>query len=445
MVGSAPIFPHGVIDPIPRDRGAGGRARRGLSRRRLPRRVHPAVGGAAGLPGAAVRLPAARRDLDVGRHAQVRLRGQGLVGRAVPGQGPAPVPVLHGRPTGPAGCTCPPPSPAAGPGALSATCWAAMVSIGESGYTEAARRILETGARIRDGIAAIPGCPGARRPAVGDRVRHRRRPRRVPGHGEHGRPGVEPERAAAARRGPHRGHAPAHPARRRRPLPRRPARVGRGGPGPTPGSAPGWRRSTAWRRRCTRNWCTRCWPATSTSPSRSSSGAPHPGDRPGHLGAEGRPGVDGRRGRGGGAGDAPGRPCSPAAAPSRTRGLVGPDHPGVVPADGPRRGPAGCRWRPSPAPPSGRGPCRSTPAASPVRDAIIWMDSRGAPYVRRITGGPVQHPGLRPGQAGPLDAHDRRDPRAERQGLDRAHPVAASTPSRSPTGPRACSWSRRTG
>jgi glutamate/tyrosine decarboxylase-like PLP-dependent enzyme len=43
------------------------------------------------------------------------------------------------------------------PGALSATCWAAMVSIGESGYTEAARRILRAGARIRDGVAAIPG------------------------------------------------------------------------------------------------------------------------------------------------------------------------------------------------------------------------------------------------------------------------------------------------
>ena len=26
----------------------------------------------------------------------------------------------------------------------------------------------------------------------------------------------------------------------------------------------------------------------------------------------------------------------------------------------------------------------------PVRDAIIWMDSRGAPYVRRITRGPVR-------------------------------------------------------
>jgi sphinganine-1-phosphate aldolase len=32
-----------------------------------------------------------------------------------------------------------------------------MVSIGESGYLEAARRILDTGARIRDGIAAVPG------------------------------------------------------------------------------------------------------------------------------------------------------------------------------------------------------------------------------------------------------------------------------------------------
>lgn len=43
------------------------------------------------------------------------------------------------------------------PGALSATCWAAMVSIGERGYLEAARRILETGGYLRDQIAAIPG------------------------------------------------------------------------------------------------------------------------------------------------------------------------------------------------------------------------------------------------------------------------------------------------
>lgn len=43
------------------------------------------------------------------------------------------------------------------PGALGAAAWAAMLSIGEAGYLEATRRILETAARIREGIAAIPG------------------------------------------------------------------------------------------------------------------------------------------------------------------------------------------------------------------------------------------------------------------------------------------------
>ena len=42
------------------------------------------------------------------------------------------------------------------PGGLSAACWAAMVSIGRSGYLGASRRILETGARIRAGIDSIP-------------------------------------------------------------------------------------------------------------------------------------------------------------------------------------------------------------------------------------------------------------------------------------------------
>jgi glutamate/tyrosine decarboxylase-like PLP-dependent enzyme len=42
------------------------------------------------------------------------------------------------------------------PGALSATCWAAMLSMGESGYLDGSRRILETGAKIREGIRAIP-------------------------------------------------------------------------------------------------------------------------------------------------------------------------------------------------------------------------------------------------------------------------------------------------
>ncbi|MGB5809882.1 MAG: aminotransferase class V-fold PLP-dependent enzyme [Polyangiales bacterium] len=42
------------------------------------------------------------------------------------------------------------------PGALSAACWAAMMSMGESGYLDATRRILDTGAKIREGIRAIP-------------------------------------------------------------------------------------------------------------------------------------------------------------------------------------------------------------------------------------------------------------------------------------------------
>jgi glutamate/tyrosine decarboxylase-like PLP-dependent enzyme len=42
------------------------------------------------------------------------------------------------------------------PGALSAMCWAAMLSMGESGYKEACSKILEVGVRIKQGIAAIP-------------------------------------------------------------------------------------------------------------------------------------------------------------------------------------------------------------------------------------------------------------------------------------------------
>ncbi|MEW5940344.1 MAG: aminotransferase class V-fold PLP-dependent enzyme, partial [Chloroflexota bacterium] len=42
------------------------------------------------------------------------------------------------------------------PGALSAACWAALTSIGEQGYLEATQKILETAARIKEGIRQIP-------------------------------------------------------------------------------------------------------------------------------------------------------------------------------------------------------------------------------------------------------------------------------------------------
>lgn len=42
------------------------------------------------------------------------------------------------------------------PGALGAACWASLVSLGESGYLEAASRILQTAKAIRQGIEDIP-------------------------------------------------------------------------------------------------------------------------------------------------------------------------------------------------------------------------------------------------------------------------------------------------
>ncbi len=42
------------------------------------------------------------------------------------------------------------------PGALSAACWASLVSMGEQGYLDATRSILETAAKIRRGIEQIP-------------------------------------------------------------------------------------------------------------------------------------------------------------------------------------------------------------------------------------------------------------------------------------------------
>lgn len=42
------------------------------------------------------------------------------------------------------------------PGALSASCWAAMLSIGEEGYLKATQKILETAAEIKKGIESIP-------------------------------------------------------------------------------------------------------------------------------------------------------------------------------------------------------------------------------------------------------------------------------------------------
>jgi sphinganine-1-phosphate aldolase len=156
VVGSAPTFPHGVIDPIPQiaalaaDRGVGCHVDACLGGFILPwaqRLGYP-------VPPFDFRLPGV-----TSMSADTHKYGYAAKGSSV---------VLYrGRELRqfqyytltdwPGGLYLSPTFAGSRPGALSATCWAAMVSIGEDGYLEAARRILETGARIRDGVAAIPG------------------------------------------------------------------------------------------------------------------------------------------------------------------------------------------------------------------------------------------------------------------------------------------------
>jgi len=56
----------------------------------------------------------------------------------------------------PGGLYCSPTFAGSRPGALSAGCWAAMVTMGANGYLKATKRILETTSAIRSGIKQIP-------------------------------------------------------------------------------------------------------------------------------------------------------------------------------------------------------------------------------------------------------------------------------------------------
>jgi sphinganine-1-phosphate aldolase len=156
VVASAPTFPHGVIDPIPEiaalaaERGVGCHVDACLGGFILPwaeRLGYP-------VPAFDFRLPGVTSV-----SADTHKYGYAAKGSSV---------VLYSGKDlrrfqyytvadWPGGLYLSPTFAGSRPGALSATCWAAMVSIGADGYLEAARRILTTGARIRDGVAAIPG------------------------------------------------------------------------------------------------------------------------------------------------------------------------------------------------------------------------------------------------------------------------------------------------
>ena len=156
VVGSAPSFPHGVIDPIPEiaalaaERGAGCHVDACLGGFIVPwaeKLGYPVPPFDFRLPGVTSMSADTHKYGYAAKGSSVVLyRGKDL--RQFQ---------YYTAVDWPGGLYLSPTFAGSRPGALSATCWAAMVSIGERGYTEAARRILETGAKVRDGIAAIPG------------------------------------------------------------------------------------------------------------------------------------------------------------------------------------------------------------------------------------------------------------------------------------------------
>jgi glutamate/tyrosine decarboxylase-like PLP-dependent enzyme len=155
VVGSSPSFPHGVIDPIAelselaRERGVGFHTDACLGGFVLPwaaRLGHD-------VPPFDFRLPGV-----TSMSADTHKFGYASKGTSV---------VLYRGPElrhhqyfttteWPGGIYSSPTFAGSRPGALSATCWAALVSIGENGYLEATGRILDAAAKIKAGIRDIP-------------------------------------------------------------------------------------------------------------------------------------------------------------------------------------------------------------------------------------------------------------------------------------------------
>jgi glutamate/tyrosine decarboxylase-like PLP-dependent enzyme len=156
VVGSAPSYPHGVIDPIQqlselaRDRGIGFHSDACLGGFLLPfaeRLGYPVPPFDFRLPGVTSMSADTHKYGYAAKGTSVVLyRGDEL---------------RHAQyfayTDWPGGLYMTPTFAGSRPGALSAACWAALTSIGVAGYTEAARRILAAARTIREGIAGIDG------------------------------------------------------------------------------------------------------------------------------------------------------------------------------------------------------------------------------------------------------------------------------------------------
>ena len=155
LVGSAPPFPHGVIDPIEelselaRQRGLGFHTDACLGGFVLPwaeKLGYPVPGFDFRLPGVTSMSADTHKYGYAAKGTSVVLyRGEALRRYQ-----------YFTATDWPGGLYFSPTIAGSRPGGLSAACWAAMVAMGEQGYMDATRRILETASQIKRGIAEIP-------------------------------------------------------------------------------------------------------------------------------------------------------------------------------------------------------------------------------------------------------------------------------------------------
>ena len=154
VVGSAPAFPHGVIDPIQelselaRERGIGFHTDACLGGFVLPwaeKLGYPMPSFDFRLPGVTSMSADTHKFGYAAKGTSVVLyRGQNLRHYQ-----------YYTATDWPGGLYFSPTFAGSRPGALSAACWAAMISIGTDGYMAATKRILETADAIKTGIRKI--------------------------------------------------------------------------------------------------------------------------------------------------------------------------------------------------------------------------------------------------------------------------------------------------
>ena len=155
IVGSAPTFPHGIIDPIEelsevaREHGIGFHTDACLGGFILPwaEKLGYAV------PKFDFRLPGVTSmSADTHKYGYAAKGTSVVLYRGLDLQHHQ----YYKTADWPGGLYFSPTFAGSRPGALSSACWAAMLSIGKKGYMDASRRILEAAEKVKKGLAEIP-------------------------------------------------------------------------------------------------------------------------------------------------------------------------------------------------------------------------------------------------------------------------------------------------